>query len=152
MSMSAARGISLSGDARMLLSLSEKFLLLEEVQLLTPLPPRVRAALAHRARVRCFQEGELIVCAGEPSDRFFVLVSGRAVVLERGREVNRIDRWDSFGEAALLSQRPHDKSVLARTEVIVLTVSRTALMAALGRKRDGAARLSLAKAGESLSF
>ncbi|MGH2727647.1 MAG: cyclic nucleotide-binding domain-containing protein, partial [Actinomycetota bacterium] len=68
------------------------------------------AALAH---LLSFEEGAVIVPEGEEGLGFYLLLSGEAVVLQDGVEVNRIGSGQFFGEIALLEGTPRTASVVA---------------------------------------
>lgn len=122
----------------MLLFPTEKLCLLEEVEILSPLPRESLAELARRARSSCYRDGELIVCEGDLAPKLHLLVTGRAVVLRSGRHVTHLSRWECFGELALFLRRPHEVSVLAETEVVVLSIARDDLTASLRKRPDAA--------------
>lgn len=122
----------------MLLSDSEKLCLLEEVEMLSPMPRACLTELARRARVTRVPKGEAVVTEGDRSPKLHVLVSGEAVALKGGRLLTHIHRWACFGELALFLQIPHEVSVFARTEAIVMTVMRDDVMATVRSRPDDA--------------
>ena len=125
-------------DDVMLLSDAEKLCLLEEVEMLSPMPRASLSELARRAQVERVPKGQAVVSEGDLSPKLHVLVSGEAIALKRGRVMAHIHRWECFGELALFLRRPHEVSVFARTEAIVMTVMRDDLMATVRARPDEA--------------
>jgi CRP-like cAMP-binding protein len=79
------------------------------------------ASLAHLLR---FEDGAVIVPEGEEGLGFYLLLSGDAVVVRGGREVNRISAGDFFGEIALLEGTPRTASVVALGPAVCLGILR----------------------------
>jgi ATP-binding cassette subfamily B protein len=76
---------------------------LRDLPLLGFLPPEVRRQMVERFVPAAYPFGSVIVREGEPADAFYVLVSGRARVVnatEGGEEIalNSLRPGDSFGE------------------------------------------------------
>jgi len=83
-----------------------------------------RFELAH------FTLGQTVVRAGDPSDAFFVVYSGRARVIAinpAGEEVTvgALTRGSSFGEQGLLSHSPRRFTVRAASDLAVLRLNET---------------------------
>jgi len=69
-------------------------------------------------------DGETIVAEGDESAvNFYVLTSGEAVVSMHGREINRLQPGDFFGEVALTTRTPRSATVTARGSVELLAIS-----------------------------
>jgi CRP-like cAMP-binding protein len=64
--------------------------------------------------------GTLLVAEGEPGLIFFIVVSGRATVSRRQRNVATLGPGDHFGELSLLDQQPRSASVTCETEMTLL--------------------------------
>jgi CRP-like cAMP-binding protein len=62
---------------------------------------------------------------------WYLIDRGAMVVLIDGFEVNALGRGDSFGELALLRERPRGATVRALTEVELLTLGRDAFLTAI---------------------
>lgn len=67
------------------------------------------------------------------TNRFFVIASGHAKVSKRMRKVAELGPGDFFGELALLVDRPRSCTVLALTDLELLTLDRRDFRAALER-------------------
>ncbi len=81
---------------------------------------KIRRSLAD-ARVA---EGEWLVGEGEMGSYLFVIVSGRAEVRRNGKTVAELGTGDHFGELSLLDRRPRSASVVCKTDVEILLLSR----------------------------
>jgi CRP-like cAMP-binding protein len=80
------------------------------------------AALAH---IVSFEDGAVIVPEGEEGLGFYLLLSGEAVVLQEGAEVNRLGSGQFFGEIALLEGTPRTASVVATGRTVCLGILRS---------------------------
>lgn len=67
-------------------------------------------------------EGTDVVREGEPGDRFYLVRSGRLVVLRGGSRIAELGPGEAFGEAALLLSAPRNATVraLVATELLAL--------------------------------
>ena len=75
--------------------------------------------------------GDRIIVQGEAGDAFYVIASGLVEVVHDGRRVATLGRGDSFGEIALLSDRPRTASVVALETVESLRLPRAAFLEAV---------------------
>src|SRR5205823_12442759 len=81
---------------------------------------------AFERRFHC--AGELVVRAGARADAAFVVVDGRATGTAGGRVVAEYVPGDSFGDLPLLSGRPHEADVVARSDLDLMVVERAAFL------------------------
>ena len=79
-----------------------------------------------------FTDGHNIVNEGDSGDLFFLIVEGKVVWTQEGREVRRMERGDFFGEQALLYNSPRTATVTAEGEVRWVALSRENLAKVLG--------------------
>jgi NADH dehydrogenase len=101
-----------------------------------------------RLRRAHYRAGEEIVRQGELGDRFFIIESGEVEVVHRGdddveRRLCVQSAGESFGELALLENKPRSATVRCLTPVDVLSFARddfTALVASYAALRDHVAR------------
>ncbi|MCC6190827.1 MAG: Crp/Fnr family transcriptional regulator [Anaerolineales bacterium] len=101
--------------------------LLSQVPLLAGLPERDLAALAAQVRTDHFEREAVVFSQGEPSDRFWLLQSGRVKIVhqeEDGREVilEVISPGEPFG-GAVLFMPAHPAAALALTEATAISFS-----------------------------
>jgi len=68
--------------------------------------------------------GDAIVTEGEPGDRFFVIVAGRARIVRGGDVVGVESKGMYFGEIALLRNVPRTASVIAETPMRLFALER----------------------------
>lgn len=73
-----------------------------------------------------FEAGETVFAEGDHGDQVYVVVGGEADVRRNGEVVATVGARGVFGETALLSSRPRNASVVARTPLDVVTVRRDA--------------------------
>ncbi len=67
--------------------------------------------------------GRELVREGGLGHEFFVILTGRAKVVRRGRKVASLGPGDWFGELALLDRSPRNASVIAETEMEVAVIA-----------------------------
>jgi len=77
-------------------------------------------------RTRTYPAGEVIVDAGGPADKFFIIVDGEAEVLSEdgSRPVAALGPGRFFGEIAILRDTPRTATVRARTDVTIMSMER----------------------------
>jgi uncharacterized protein YhbP (UPF0306 family) len=68
-------------------------------------------------------EGETIVRAGTPADKFFIIVAGEAEMTHAG-ETTALGVGDLFGEVAIMRDQPRGATVVAKTDVKLLGLDR----------------------------
>lgn len=94
-------------------------------------------------RILTFAPGQTIVREGDPTDDFFVIARGEAVVVQRDesgieRTINTLKEDQYFGELAILRNEPRNATVRARTGLAVIAVSRDAFMMLVNSSRQTA--------------
>jgi CRP-like cAMP-binding protein len=120
---------------------------LSHVRLFSTLSQReLRQVVRHAKSVRA-GAGSVIVSEGVGGDEFFVVVSGTARVLRRGRRVTDLGPGSSFGELALLDRGPRNATILAETDVELLVLHRRAFNRLLDDLPGFARKLLAAVAG-----
>ena len=103
--------------------------LLAQVDFLAPVEPRLRDALAARARVVRFGRGEVVLRQGDTAPApFYVVADGEVVVRVRtpaGRddEVARLGPGEFFGEMAALTGDPRTATVAAACDSALVAVT-----------------------------
>lgn len=80
------------------------------------------AGLAH---LLSFEDGTTIVPEGEEGLGFYLILSGEASVVQGGREINRVNAGQFFGEIALLEGTPRTASVVAVGTTVCLGILRS---------------------------
>ena len=69
-------------------------------------------------------EGTALAEEGKPGDTFYVILSGQAKVVRRGRTIAHLMPGDWFGEISLIDGGPRTASVVTETPAEVMTLSR----------------------------
>jgi thioredoxin reductase (NADPH) len=80
-------------------------------------------------RILTFAPGEAVVREGDPSDAFYVIAKGEAVVVERSESgaeqvINTLKEDQYFGELGLLRGQKRNATVRAKTSLEVIRVSK----------------------------
>lgn len=108
---------------------------LEEVSLFSSLTPYERSKIADALETHKYPAGSAIIREGDVGDKFYILESGEAEAIKRGREDRPLKQYkvgDYFGELALLDDKPRAASVLSKTEVKVATLGKDGFQRLLG--------------------
>jgi hypothetical protein len=124
------------GDATTAVLHAERYIEeLKDVERAFPEAPReVVAKTASRMRILTFPPGSVVIREGEPSDRFFVIAKGQALVVQRDasgaeRELSTLGPGDYFGEVGILTGHTRNASVRAKTSLEVLVLDADAFQA-----------------------
>jgi small-conductance mechanosensitive channel/CRP-like cAMP-binding protein len=109
---------------------------LAQVPIFAPLQPEELKQLAALARVVRYARGEAIIRQGETGDTLFAIASGAARVAVRGeggleKTVATLPAGEVFGEMSLLTGDPRAASVHAEDGLVLVSVSREALLPVL---------------------
>ena len=78
-----------------------------------------------------FTAGTPIVCEGDPDRRFYVILHGEATVITHGRSAIHLTSGDHFGEIAALGGTTRTATIIAETDVHLLSISHFNLKALL---------------------
>jgi small-conductance mechanosensitive channel/CRP-like cAMP-binding protein len=106
---------------------------LERVVLFSSFDAEERARLAASTHATTFAPGERVLRQGEPGDTLYAIVRGAArVTIDAGggveREVARLSSGEVFGEMSLLTGAPRAASVWAVDGLVLVAVSKAALL------------------------
>jgi ATP-binding cassette, subfamily B, bacterial len=102
---------------------------LRQLPLLQPLQERQLVELTRLFVCERASAGQVIVTEGEPGSLFYLLVRGQVTLSRRNDagervEVGGLGDGDQFGELALLKDAPRNATVTARTDCLMLTLTR----------------------------
>jgi serine/threonine protein kinase len=70
-----------------------------------------------------FEKGNVIVTEGEPETSFYIIAKGGVEVVKNDKVVGLMKQGDCFGEIAFLTHQPRNATIMARTEVSLMSVS-----------------------------
>jgi hypothetical protein len=99
--------------------------------LFEPLGVRAVERLAEGAELRAWPAGANIITEGDVGHRYFLLMRGFVEVWSEGSWRRQLGPRDSFGEIALIEDRPRTATVRAETDVTVLTIERDRFLTAV---------------------
>jgi CRP-like cAMP-binding protein len=123
------------------LSAVERAIFLKQVPFFADMSVDQLRTLAGIAEEHHFDEGDVVVAAGEPGDALYVVVTGR-VGIEREPKEGRVQRLDTlatrqyFGDRTIFDGAPHDNRAVALDRVHLLAIRRRPLLALLRRAPD----------------
>jgi len=108
--------------------LEENLNVLRKISVFSEVPLSRLKLYAYICKRVCFREGEFLFRQGEPDDRGYVIISGKAQVVREYEDhtvfLNELNVGEFFGAAALLSDFKRLFSVKAVTHVECLTLDR----------------------------
>ena len=97
---------------------------LGQVPLLAGLPDRVLRRLAEIGKRRRYAPGETVISEGESGVAFYVVLSGKVRVEQRGEAIGELGPGDFFGELALIEEHPRSATIVAVDETECLGFTR----------------------------
>ncbi len=91
---------------------------LQRVPLFADLSKREVQQIARLFKLRRFSEGETVVHEGSGGAAFFVIESGEAEVVIRGKKRATLKEDDYFGEIALIDEGTRMATIVASSELV----------------------------------
>ena len=91
---------------------------LQRVPLFAGLTIEQFRVIARLFKKRRFSEGEVVIKEGSGGAAFFVIESGEAAVIIRGKKKATLKASDYFGEIALIDGGPRMATITASTELV----------------------------------
>jgi thioredoxin reductase (NADPH) len=123
------------GDATTAVLAAERYI--EELKHAERAFPEVPKDVIVRAtkdmRILTFAPGQTVVSEGDPSDAFYVIAKGEALVVQRDKSgaeriINTLKEDQYFGELGILRDEARNATIRAKTSLEVVAVSREAFM------------------------
>ena len=90
-----------------------------------------RTTPATELRSATYKSGDVVVREGEPGERFYMIVEGRARASKDGQLLNEVAAPGSFGEIALLRRIPRTATITAISRVEARILAREEFLAAV---------------------
>jgi len=106
---------------------------LREIPLFEDVDSSTLSELASLFSTEQIPEDRDIIREGDPGDRFYILVRGKAEVIKGPARVAVLQDGDYFGEIALLSDQPRNATVRSMTPCVCLILQRDHFRAMLNR-------------------
>ncbi len=106
---------------------------LREIPLFEDVDSTTLSELASLFSTEQIPEDRDIIREGDPGDRFYILVRGKAEVIKGPTRVAVLQDGDYFGEIALLSDQPRNATVRSMTPCVCLILQRDHFRAMLNR-------------------
>jgi MFS family permease len=120
--------------------------LIEHVPMFAPLPISAKERVAARLVPVSVDAGDIVIHAGEPGDRFYIVEEGE-LRIDAGGVVSTARRTDYFGEIALLHDVPRTATVAAAVDCRLFALQRDDFLAAVtGHSAAHAAGKAVAEA------
>ena len=119
-------------DAPQQLRQGDKMTYLQRVHLFEGCSTRQLRAIARIADVEEVPAGHVLARAGDPGDRFFVIVDGSAHIAVTPQKQSQLGPGEFFGEMSLLDGEPRSATVVAATAMRLLVIPRRDFLTLLG--------------------
>jgi CRP/FNR family cyclic AMP-dependent transcriptional regulator len=115
--------------------------LLRQSLLFRSLQDEELAPLAKSVRLMRARPGALLLRRGQPGDAMLIVLSGRVKIVATGERhaellLNLVEAGQIFGELSVLDGRERSADAIALTEVSLLRIERSAILAFLGVRTD----------------
>ena len=95
----------------------------KSIPLFSRVPSRDLKHIVDRLRDEHFSPGQKIVTEGEPTGRMYIVTTGRAKVIVRGRTRNHLAAGALIGELSVFDRSPRSATIEAETDVTALSLS-----------------------------
>lgn len=95
-------------------------------------------AIAH---LKEFSAGSAVVKQGDPSDEMYIIASGETDVLKNNVKIAERKKGDFFGEMGIFDNAPRSATVMARSNVIAITIHRKDILELLRQESQIAVKL-----------
>jgi CRP-like cAMP-binding protein len=116
--------------------LVQKLLFLKNVPVFSSMPPRELNHLGKIAEEMVFQSGQTIITQGEHGETLYLIAQGQVSVVQNGKSVAELSENDFFGEMSILDGEPRSATVVAKSDCLVLSVSKDNLYGILTRHHE----------------
>ncbi len=70
-----------------------------------------------------FAKDEIVVNEGDKETSFFIVIKGGVDVLKKNKVIGNMKQGDCFGEIAFITRAPRGATIIARTDVTLMSVS-----------------------------
>jgi CRP-like cAMP-binding protein len=114
---------------------------LGQMPVLDGCPPEEIEAIALRAHVLFFEDGDVIIPEGEEGLGFYFITSGRARVLRDGVAIAMLGPGDFFGEVSLIEGSARNATVVAEGGATCIGILRSFFRPLLARNPRLALRI-----------
>jgi CRP-like cAMP-binding protein len=123
------------------MDLAAKITALNAMPVLDGCPPEEVEAIAHRAHVLFFEDGDVIIPEGEEGLGFYFITSGRARVIRDDASIATLRTGDYFGEVSLIEGSARNATVIAEGGTTCIGILRSFFRPLLARNPRLALRI-----------
>jgi len=105
---------------------------IQTVDILKTLDPYERSKICDALKSKNFKANDQVIRQGEAGNEFYILEEGSAVAQKDGKEVMQYGPKSYFGELSLIKDQPRAATVVATSDLKLLTLDRAAFKRLLG--------------------
>jgi len=113
-----------AGGSDDVLTVVEKVILLQDVDVFAEVPDEQLAVLATIAAEERHLAGDVLYREGESADALYLVLDGRVSMTQQGREITTAGAGEAFGTWALFDEEPRLATAAAASDVTVLRIDR----------------------------
>jgi CRP-like cAMP-binding protein len=104
---------------------------LKSIEPFSALDPAELSHIAEMAILRHYEPGDVVIREGDAGEELFLISEGEVEVMRHDHEVARLGPAEFFGEAALISGKPRNATVIATQPLDAYVVNKEELEAAM---------------------
>ncbi len=119
-----------------MLTVVEKVILLQAVDVFTEVPTHALAYVAAIAEEEALEPGQVVYREADPPDSMYVVLTGRVRLQRAGRDVTQATQGQAFGTWALFDDEPRVVSAIAADAAEVLRIDKDAFLDVLADNVD----------------
>lgn len=105
---------------------------LQTVDILKTLDPYERSKICDALKSASYKPNEQVIRQGDAGNEFYIIEEGSAVAQKDGKEVMKYGPKSYFGELSLIKDQPRAATVVATSELKLLSLDRAAFKRLLG--------------------
>ena len=113
---------------------NKKFI--NSVSVISVLSPGQKEALLSSLVTQRWKSSQIVIKEGDNNDMLYIVKEGIAICNPDKTDSREIHKGDYFGEQALLYQTLHKTTIIAATDLVLLSISRKSLTDVLGSSLD----------------
>ena len=109
---------------------------INSVNIISILTPAQKEALLSALVTQRWKSSQIVIKEGDNNDMLYIVKEGIAICNPDKSDSREIHKGDYFGEQALLYQTLHKTTIIAATDLVLLSISRKSLVEVLGSTLD----------------
>lgn len=109
---------------------------ISSINIFNILTPSQKESLLGAFVTQRWQSGQIVVKEGDNSEMLYIIKEGIAILHPERTDSREMHKGDYFGEHALLNQTPQQATIMAATDLLLISIGRSSLSQVLGASLD----------------